>query len=103
VSILITMVIVVGTWGLFRESVDLALDAVPRAIDIDAVEAALAALEGVMEIHDLHVWGTSTSESSLTVHLMVAERADHRRVLRAAEDMLRERFQIAHTTIQLEM
>jgi cobalt-zinc-cadmium efflux system protein len=102
VSILITLVIVVGTWGLFRESVDLALDAVPRGIDIDAVEAALAELPGVVEVHDLHVWGTSTSESSLTAHLVVAEAADHQQVLRVAEDVLRERFRIAHTTVQVE-
>jgi cobalt-zinc-cadmium efflux system protein len=102
VSILITLVIVVGTWGLFRESVDLALDAVPRGIDIDAVEAALTELPGVVEVHDLHVWGTSTSESSLTAHLVVAEAADHQQVLRAAEDVLRERFRIAHMTVQIE-
>jgi cobalt-zinc-cadmium efflux system protein len=102
VSILITLVIVVGTWGLFRESVDLALDAVPRGIDIDAVEAALTELPGVVEVHDLHVWGTSTSESSLTAHLLVAEAADHQQVLRVAEDVLRERFRIAHTTVQVE-
>jgi cobalt-zinc-cadmium efflux system protein len=102
VSILITLVIVVGTWGLFRESVDLALDAVPRGIDIDAVEAALTELPGVVEVHDLHVWGTSTSESSLTAHLVVAEAADHQQVLRVAEDVLRERFRIAHTTVQIE-
>jgi cobalt-zinc-cadmium efflux system protein len=102
VSILITLVIVVGTWGLFRESVDLALDAVPRGIDIDAVEAALAELPGVVEVHDLHVWGTSTSESSLTAHLVVAEAADHQQVLRVAEDVLRERFRIAHMTVQIE-
>jgi cobalt-zinc-cadmium efflux system protein len=102
VSIVITLVIVVGTWGLFRESVDLALDAVPRGIDIDAVEAALTELPGVGKVHDLHVWGTSTSESSLTAHLVVAEGEDHQQVLRAAEKVLLERFRIAHTTIQLE-
>jgi cobalt-zinc-cadmium efflux system protein len=102
VSILITLVIVVGTWGLFRESVDLALDAVPRGIDIDAVEAVLSELPGVVEVHDLHVWATSTSESSLTAHLVVAEAADHQQVLRAVEDVLRERFRIAHTTVQIE-
>jgi cobalt-zinc-cadmium efflux system protein len=102
VSIVITLVIVVGTWGLFSESVDLALDAVPRGIDIDAVETALAGLPGVVEVHDLHVWGTSTSEASATAHLVVSERADHQQVLTAAEDVLRERFRIAHTTIQLE-
>ena len=102
VSILITLVIVVGTWGLFRESVDLALDAVPRGIDIDAVEAALGGLPGVVDVHDLHVWGTSTSESSLTAHLVVAQEVDHQQVLTAAEGMLRETFRIAHTTVQVE-
>jgi cobalt-zinc-cadmium efflux system protein len=56
----------------------------------------------VVEVHDLHVWGTSTSESSLTAHLVVAEAADHQQVLRVAEDVLRERFRIAHTTVQVE-
>ena len=102
VSMVITLVIVVGTWGLFGESVDLALDAVPRGIDIDAVETALAGLPGVVEVHDLHVWGTSTSEVSATAHLVVSEGADHRQVLMAAEDVLRQRFRIAHTTVQVE-
>lgn len=102
VSIVITLVIVFGTWGLFSESVDLALDAVPRGIDIDAVETALAALPGVVEVHDLHVWGTSTSETSLTAHLVVAEEADHQQVLAAAEGVLTETYRIAHTTVQVE-
>lgn len=102
VSILITLVIVVGTWGLFSESVDLALDAVPRGIDIDTVEGALAGLPGVAAVHDLHVWGPSTSETSLTVHLAVSQEADYREVLAEAEQVLRDRFRIAHTTIQIE-
>lgn len=101
VSIVITLVIVFGTWGLFSESVDLC-DAVPRGIDIDAVEAALAGLPGVVEVHDLHVWGTSTSETSLTAHLVVAAEADQRDVLTAAEEVVRERFRLAHTTVQVE-
>lgn len=102
VSILITLVIVAGTWGLFTESVDLALDAVPRGIDINAVEEALASTPGVAGVHDLHVWGTSTSETSLTAHLAVPDGTDHGAVLAAAERVLRERFRITHTTIQVE-
>lgn len=102
VSIVITLVIVVGTWGLFTESVDLALDAVPRGIDIDAVQAALIGLPGVTEVHDLHVWGTSTSETSLTAHLVVSDDADHRLVLAAAEKLLHDTFRIVHTTVQIE-
>lgn len=102
VSIGITLAIIVGTWDLFRESIDLALDAVPRGVDPDAITAALAAILGVAEVHDLHIWAASTSEVSLTVHLVVSDAADYESVLAAATDLLRGRFQIAHTTIQLE-
>ena len=102
VSIAITLAIVVGTWGLFRESVDLALDAVPRGVDPDAITGALSALPGVAEVHDLHVWGASTSEVSLTAHLVVPDSLHHRDVLAAATDLLRDRFHVAHTTLQLE-
>jgi len=99
VSIVITLVIVVGTWGLFTESVDLALDAVPRGIDIDAVEAALAAVPGVAGVRDLRVWGASTSEASLTAHLVVPHGGDaHATLAAAAEAVLRQRFRITHTT-----
>jgi cobalt-zinc-cadmium efflux system protein len=101
-SIAIAVVIVVGTWGLFRESVDLALDAVPRGVDPAAITAALAELDGVREVHDLHVWGASTSEVSLTVHLVAINAANRDQLLDAAHDLLRTRFGIAHATIQIE-
>ena len=102
VSIAITLVIVAGTWDLFRESIDLALDAVPRGIDPDAIKEALAALPGVVEVHDLHVWAASTSEVSLTAHLVAPDKDSHESALSAATGLLRDRFRIAHTTIQLE-
>lgn len=102
VSILITTAIVAGTWTLFRESLDLALDAVPRGIEPDAITAALTAIPGVTGLHDFHVWGASTSEASLTVHLVVPEAEDRDRVLADASADLRRRFRIAHVTIQIE-
>jgi len=102
VSIGIAATIVAGTWGLFRESVDLALDAVPRGIDPEAIATALAALPGVGEVHDLHVWGASTSEISLTAHLVAPHGSDRDRMLEAATGLLRDRFGIAHSTIQIE-
>ena len=102
VSIVIAVVIVAGTWSLFRESVDLALDAVPRGVDPTAIRAALGALDGVVEVHDLHVWGASTSETSLTVHLVVPETPRHAAVLEAATHRVRHDFGVAHATIQIE-
>ena len=102
VSMAVAAVIVAGTWGLFREAIDLALDAVPRGLDPAEVSAALAAIPGVAEVHDLHVWGASTSETSLTAHLVVPDIAAHGGVLTAAGALARQRFRIAHATIQLE-
>lgn len=102
VSIGIAVLIVVGTWGLFRESVDLALDAVPRGVDAGAITAALAALPGVEAMHDLRLWGPNTSQASLTVHLVLAVGADRDSVLASATRLAREEFHVAHTTIQME-
>lgn len=102
VSIVVTLAVMIGTWDLFRESVDLALDAVPRGIELEAVSALLAALPGVSEVHDLHVWNASTSEISLTAHLVVPDPRQHEAVLRRASADVRARFGVAHTTIQIE-
>ncbi len=101
VSIIIVMVIVWGTWDLFTESVGLAMDAVPRRININELTNALAEVPGVLEIHDLHVWGMSTSEVMLTAHLVITE-SNRQGSLKEAESVLRDRFAITHTTLQFE-
>ena len=101
VSMVIAAAIVVGTWGLFRESLELALDAVPRGIDPEAISRALTAVAGVAEVSDLRVWGQSTSEVSLTVHLVAEAAADRDAILAAATRLVREEFHIAHATIQI--
>lgn len=101
VSIIIVVVIVWGTWDLFAESVGLAMDAVPRRIDINELTNALAEVPGVLEIHDLHVWGMSTSEVMLTAHLVIAE-SSRQGSLKEVQSVLRERFAITHTTLQPE-
>lgn len=101
-SMIVALVIVAGTWGLFREAIELALDAVPRGLDPAALTTALAGIPGVAEVHDLHVWGASTSETSLTAHLVVPDPSSHGRVLAAAGELARARFHIAHATLQIE-
>ena len=101
VSIVIVMVILVGTWGLLKDSVNLALDAAPRGVDVAAIRAAFLALPGVSAVHDLHVWGLSTTETALTAHL-VHDRPDAGALLAEAQAMARTRFSIGHTTLQLE-
>lgn len=101
-SFLVVGVVVVGTWRLFVESVNLALDAVPRDVDIDEVRRYLEEREGVEEVHDLHVWAMSSNETALTAHL-VAPRVRHDDdFLEAIARDLDERFGVRHTTIQVE-
>ena len=102
VSLAVAAAIVAGTWGLFRESIDLALDAVPRGIETGRITQSLAGLPGVIDVHELHVWGASTSETSLTVHLTVGPEVDRDAVLRAADAMLRRDHLVAHAAIQVE-
>jgi len=102
-SLAIVAVITVGTWGLLRDSANLAMDAVPEGVDVSAIEVALRTLPGVIEVHDLHVWGLSTTETALTAHLVVADFASGPAVLlRAACDLVRGRFGIGHATFQVE-
>jgi cobalt-zinc-cadmium efflux system protein len=102
ISILIGGAIVWGTWGLLRESLSLAMDAVPSGVDSHAVEAYLSALPGVTAVHDLHIWGMSTTEVALTVHLVMPEPAADDKFLGEVCHELRHRFEIGHVTIQIE-
>jgi len=101
-SLCIAAVIVVGSWGLFRQSLHLLFDGVPEHIRIPEVREALSAITGVASVHDLHVWAMSTSEPALTAHLVVREQRSGDGILRDAQVVLHERFGIHHITLQLE-
>jgi len=105
-SLLIAAVVVVGTWGLFRQSVHLMFDGVPPHVSLHEVQQCLLALPGVQAVHDLHVWPTSTSQAALTAHLVLADSAataaDTAVLLARAQHELEQRFGIRHSTLQLE-
>lgn len=102
ISLVIAAVIVWGTWGLLRDSVNLALHAVPEGIEMRAVREYLAGLPHVTAVHDLHVWPMSTTETALTAHLVRdVDDCDCSLLDKAARE-LRERFQIQHATLQFE-
>lgn len=101
-SLLIAAVILAATWGVLAEAAHLALDGVPPGIAPHDVETYLRSLPGVVEVHDLHIWGLSTTETALTAHLVQVEAGGGEEViLRACRD-LRDRFRIGHATLQLE-
>ena len=101
-SLVIGVVIVTSTWSLLRESLDLALQAVPAGVDRTAVRAYLAALPGVAEVHDLHIWGMSTTETALTAHLVRPGAEVDDAMIHAACVELKTRFRVHHATLQIE-
>ena len=102
VSLLICAVIVWGTWDLLRESVNLALQAVPKDIEPDTVERYLAQLPGIAKVHDLHIWAMSTTEAALTAHLVKPDGKLDDPLLEQIQNELQDRFGIGHITVQLE-
>lgn len=102
ISLVIAVVILLGTWGLLRQSLHLSLDGVPASIELDKVKSYLAAQPNVCEVHDLHVWAMSTSEIALTVHLVVPGGHSGDDFLKRVADELHDHFAIEHATIQLE-
>lgn len=101
-SLAIGAIIAIGTWGLFRESLDLALDAVPAHIDHQAVEAFLLDLPGIAALHDLHIWPLSTTSVALTAHLVKPDAIADDDMLNRISAALRHRFGIDHVTLQIE-
>ena len=99
-SLLIAATIAWSSWGLLRESADLAMDAVPEHLRAGEIDGYLRSLPGVVEVHDLHVWGLSTTDTALTAHLV--HDGDDAGLVRAACDGLRTRFGIGHCTFQVE-
>jgi cobalt-zinc-cadmium efflux system protein len=103
VSIAISAVIVWGTWGLLREAIDHSLSAVPSDIDPAAVANYLRKLPGVSEVHDLHIWAMSTTETALTCHLVMPKGHPGDEFLQKLCDQLHDKFKIAHPTVQIEL
>lgn len=102
VSLAIVAVILIGTWGLLRDSINYAVDAVPKSIDIANIRQYLLSFEHVICIHDLHVWPLSTNENALTVHVVVDNEMLDNDFLRDLQQDLHDRFGIEHSTIQVE-
>jgi cobalt-zinc-cadmium efflux system protein len=101
ISLCIAAVVLASGWGLARDSVNLALDAVPKGIELVQVQQYFRSLDGVTEVHDLHVWAMSTNETALTAHLVRPDGHDDAFLHRVCEE-LAHRFNIHHATLQIE-
>ncbi len=103
VSLAVAAFVLYGTWGILKEALSQALDAVPGGIDPAQVRAYLLGLDGVAEVHDLHIWGLTASQAILTAHLVVPEGSAGDSFLDGVAAGLLERFGIGHATVQVEM
>jgi cobalt-zinc-cadmium efflux system protein len=102
VSLIITVIILFGTWGLFRDAFNMAMDAVPKNIDPEAVKAYLSSLPGITGVHDMHIWAMSTTETALTAHLIKPDSKDDDVLIEKASKELHGQFGIDHITLQWE-
>jgi cobalt-zinc-cadmium efflux system protein len=102
VSVVLVLIIVVGTWSLMRESVLMVLAGVPASVDASGVTAYLTGQPGVTEVHDVHIWAMSTTETALTAHLVMPAGYPGDATLDALVAQLREDFSIHHCTLQVE-
>jgi cobalt-zinc-cadmium efflux system protein len=102
-SLLISLVILVGTWRLLREALRLSLNAAPEKIDLAEVQRYLQGLPGVTEVHDLHVWAMSTTETALTCHLVTPGGHPGDEFLHRVAHELQHKYEIGHATMQIEL
>ncbi|MGB5505383.1 MAG: cation diffusion facilitator family transporter [Sulfurovum sp.] len=102
ISLFIVVAILVGTWQLLRDSIDLSIDAVPQNIDVCEVKEYLLNFTNVTDLHDLHIWALSTTENALTVHLVTSDSLIYNHFIQEIQEHLHHHFNIAHVTIQIE-
>lgn len=101
-GLVIVIFIIHSTWSMLRESVNMMLDAVPEKVDSEAVKAYLQSLEGVSDIHDMHIWGISTTQIALTAHLVMPKGSLSDQDFVTINQYLKEHFKIDHATLQIE-
>jgi cobalt-zinc-cadmium efflux system protein len=100
-GLMIGVLVLLGSWGLVRDAIDVLMEAAPAGIDVQEVGQAMAAVPGVREVHDLHVWTVTAGFPALAAHVMSNPSEDADEVRRRVEAVLDERFAIHHTTLQV--
>jgi len=103
VSIIVSVLVLLSAWHLIREALDVLMETVPGHLDPEAIRASLLAVPGVSALHCLHVWTIGSGEISLSSHLVVDRTHEPERLLQDVRGQLTDRFQIEHTTIQIEI
>jgi cobalt-zinc-cadmium efflux system protein len=102
ISVLVAVLILRGAWGIIKHTVHILMEGTPITVNQEEVRETLEQIEGVIEIHDLHIWTITSGLDSLSCHIVMAEDQDSQRILQQAIRLIEERFKINHTTIQVE-
>ena len=102
INLSVVVIILFGTWRLLRDLIDLSIDAVPQGIDVYHIKSNLSGLKNISDIHDLHIWALSTTETALTVHLVTTCEMIDNCFLEEIQENLHHHFNISHATIQIE-
>lgn len=102
ISLFIVLFIIIGTWNLLKDSINLSIDAVPQGINLSEIKSYLMGLNSISDIHDLHVWALSTTDTALTVHLVTKNELIDNDLLQEIQEHLHHHFHISHATIQIE-
>jgi cobalt-zinc-cadmium efflux system protein len=102
VGLVIAALVLASSWRLIREPVEVLMEAAPAGLDVDSVGEAICAVEDVRSVHDLHIWTVTPGFGALSAHVVVAARSDRDLIVRRLEVLLFERFEIDHTTLQIE-
>jgi cobalt-zinc-cadmium efflux system protein len=102
VGLLIALLVLASSWKLIKEPIDVLMETAPTGLDVDQIGAAICSEGGVRSVHDLHVWTVTAGFAALAAHVVVAVDADRDLIRRRLEVLLAERFEIEHTTLQME-
>jgi cobalt-zinc-cadmium efflux system protein len=103
IGVFIGVLILFSSWSLVKDCLSVLMQAVPKGIRLEEVRRTIEAVEGVSKVHDLHIWAVTSDIFTLSAHAVVESGGDFHEVLNGIEDSLKERYNIEHTTIQLEI
>ncbi|HYY69192.1 MAG TPA: cation diffusion facilitator family transporter, partial [Terriglobales bacterium] len=103
-SMAIGALILWSSWGIIRETLNILLEGMPRGMDLERITAAIASIQGVNGVHDLHVWSLGSESHALSCHISIQDipPSESEQILRQVQQQLRTKFKITHTTIQFE-
>ncbi|EQB94825.1 cation transporter [Geobacillus sp. A8] len=102
ISVLVALLILKGAWGVIKHTVHILMEGTPITIDQNEVKKALESIEGVINVHDLHIWTITSGLDSLSCHILIEDHQDSQKVLQEAIHFIEDHFKIQHATIQIE-